>query len=102
MIVTMASSGPRVWSEAVMGGKSDGVSGPGVGTAANEVQGAEVAPAILVTVGFGSGDCAVCVAGDVHDESKIKTMAAVMRFLVGLCIGLLMDCFQELVKGSHP
>lgn len=86
----------------MIGGKSDGVSGPGVGTAANDVQGAEVTLAILVTVGLGSGDCAICVAGDAHDTSKAKKTVAMMKYLFGLCIGLLMDRFQQLVKGSHP
>lgn len=85
-----------------MGGNSDGVSGPGVGTAANEVQGAEATPAMLVTVGLGSGDFAICVAGDAHDASNTKITRAMMKSLFILFIGLLMDRFQQLVKGSHP
>ena len=40
MMVICASAGPRVWSVSVIGGKMDGVSGPGVGAAANDVHAA--------------------------------------------------------------
>ena len=48
MMVMMASSGPRVWSAFVMGGKMDGVSGPGVGSVSRVVQAGWVGTMIFV------------------------------------------------------
>jgi len=77
-----------------MGGNRDGVSGPGVGAADKEVQGAEEIPAILVTVGLNSGACGVRVDDDVQAASRTVVMKNKTRYRLGFCIKLLMDRFQ--------
>ena len=77
-----------------MGGNRDGVSGPGVGTADKDVQGAEDIPAMLVTVGLTSVACGVCVDDDVQAASRTVVMKNETRYRLGFCIRLLMDRFQ--------
>ena len=54
--MTAASSGPRTWSAAVIRGKMDGVSGPGVGLASRVVQAGAVGTMMFVgNTKLGSG-----------------------------------------------
>ena len=76
----MVSSDPREWSDGVIGGKMDGESGPGVGTAESDVQGDE-SLGMLVTVGRVVGISSTGVDGATQDESIRMMLEASMMFL---------------------
>ena len=95
MIVMMAFSGPRLWSASVTGGKREGASGPGVGAAEKELQGAEAGLALLVTVGLTSSVCVDCVDGAAQEANKGMKRIAMKCFLYWR-MGLL------IIDGSLP
>ena len=76
--MTAASAGPRLWSALVIGGKRDGVSGPGVGATEKALQEDVFETGIRVTVG-GISIVGVDVAGahDVINRIRMKEQVRV-------------------------
>jgi hypothetical protein len=98
-IVTGAFAGPRTWSASVIGGKRDGVSGPGVGAAAKFIQDWDVGTiGNLVTVGMDSvvaGGVALHEAID-RRSTRVTDKNSCLRMM------LLLYRFLQLFEGCHP